>query len=144
MRCGKFSWDFKKIIFRAVLWGWSHIFAFFKCSVTCVWSVITNNRLKPLLQSFLITINYSAITNLHTSQITRTCSILALVLRCTPITLILVLPQLTSDLQLDYLYSLEADHRKYIRCPAMDICYPDRKRRFLYFYIYSALHSNGS
>jgi hypothetical protein len=29
---------------------------------------------------------------------------------------------LTSDLQLDYLYSLETDHKKHIRCPAMNIC----------------------
>jgi hypothetical protein len=34
-------------------------------------------------------------------------------------------------------------HRKYIRCPAMDICEPHRKHFFLYC-IYSALHSNGS
>jgi hypothetical protein len=37
---------------------------------------------------FLITINYSAIANLPTSQITRTYSILVLVLRCTPCTLL--------------------------------------------------------
>jgi hypothetical protein len=29
-----------------------------------------------------------------------------------------------------------------IRCPAMDICKSHRARRFLYCYIYSALHSN--
>jgi hypothetical protein len=38
-----------------------------------------------LLQSLLITINQSAFVNLPTSQITRTRSILVLVLRCTPL-----------------------------------------------------------
>jgi hypothetical protein len=35
-------------------------------------------------------------------------------------------------------------HRKYIRCPAIDICGPHRKHFLLYCYIYSAFHSNGS
>jgi hypothetical protein len=48
-----------------------------------------------LVQSLLITINYSTITNLPSSQITGTCFVL--VLHCTPSILILVLP-LTSDL----------------------------------------------
>jgi hypothetical protein len=34
---------------------------------------------------------------------------------------------MTSDLWLGYLYSLEAVHRKHIRCPAMDISEPHRK-----------------
>jgi hypothetical protein len=44
--------------------------------------------LTPSLQSLLITINYSAIANLPTSQTTRTRSVL--VLRCTPSILILL------------------------------------------------------
>jgi hypothetical protein len=35
-------------------------------------------------------------------------------------------------------------HRKHIRWPAVDICEPHKKHRFLYCCIYSALHSNGN
>jgi hypothetical protein len=49
-----------------------------------------------LLQSLGITINYSAIANLPTSQITRTRLILVLVLRCTPCSV--QLPQLNTQL----------------------------------------------
>jgi hypothetical protein len=54
--------------------------------------IVTNNNgfwiwwldlLTLLLQSLLITINYSTIANLPSSQIARTCSILFLVLFCT-------------------------------------------------------------
>jgi hypothetical protein len=36
------------------------------------------------------------------------------------------------------------NHTKHIRCPAMDICEPHRKRRFFYCWIYSALYRNGN
>jgi hypothetical protein len=36
------------------------------------------------------------------------------------------------------------NHRKHIRCPALDIREQHRKQRFLYCCIYSPLHSNGS
>jgi hypothetical protein len=52
---------------------------------------------------------------------------------------------LTSDLRLDWLLiydwttCLEANHRKHIRCPAVDICEPHRQHRVLYCCIYSAV-----
>jgi hypothetical protein len=64
---------------------------------------VTNNNgfwigwldlLTPSLQSLVITVSYSAIANLPTSQITRTCSIL--VLRCVPILLTLLFIQTVS------------------------------------------------
>jgi hypothetical protein len=58
------------------------------CHVSGVpWLIITGSRLDLLvllLQSFLITINYSAVANLPTSQITRTRSILSLSLILRP------------------------------------------------------------
>jgi hypothetical protein len=55
------------------------------------WLILTGSELDDWiywhlpLQSLLITINYCAIANIPTSQITRTSFILVLVLRCTPL-----------------------------------------------------------
>jgi hypothetical protein len=90
------------------------------------WPIITGSGLDDwiywqlLLQLLIITISYKnsqiIFSRILLPWLPRTRSILILVLR------------LTSDLRLDYLYSLETDHRKHL---------------FLYC-IYSALHSNGS
>jgi hypothetical protein len=57
------------------------------------WLIMTGSGLNDwiywhLLQPLVVTINYSAIANLPISQIIRTRSILVLVLRCTPCTLL--------------------------------------------------------
>jgi hypothetical protein len=88
------------------------------------------------LQSLVITINYNKSQSIFSRTLLpwlpRTRSILVLVL------------QMASDLQLDYLYIFSRrTHRKHIRCPAMNICELHRKDLFLYCCIYSALHSNG-
>jgi hypothetical protein len=81
-----------------------------------------------LLHSLLITINYSAITNLPTSQISRTCSILVLVLLCTLLSLYSQLLPASEFLLLQPLCTHPRESTAYIvdeaclprRCLAMD------------------------
>jgi hypothetical protein len=67
------------------------------------WLLITGSGLDDwgywhlLLQSLLITINYSTVANLHTSQITRTRCILVLILWLTPLHSCSILLQLPAS-----------------------------------------------
>jgi hypothetical protein len=110
------------------------------------WPIITGSRLdnwlywRLLLKALLITINYSAIANLPSSQITRTRSIFVLVLRCAPSILILfsVSQFCTSVTAASELVS----YNHFARIPRKTACSP-RRWLSIYLLLFRAFASAG-